>query len=83
MHVHVGLLDTRSILDPNCKIVLFVFVQGTIDKDYPKRKGGYSFEIGAAAAAHILQNIQPTVDLEFQTVCQKDSQDITDDDRLV
>ena len=54
---------------------------GTIDKDYPKRKGGYAFEIGPSAVKTILTNIQPTIDFEFQTVCQKDSQDITDEDR--
>ena len=59
----------------------YCFPTGTIDKDYPKRKGGYAFEIGPSAAKTILINVQPTINLEFQTVCLKDSQDITDEER--
>ncbi|XP_072032012.1 uncharacterized protein [Amphiura filiformis] len=54
---------------------------GTIDKDYPKRIGGYAFEIGPPAARTILENVQPSIHVDFLTVCQKDSQDITEQDR--
>ena len=54
---------------------------GTIDKDYPKRKGGYAFEIGDSAAQRVLERIRPAISLRFITVCRKDSQDIDADDR--
>ena len=56
---------------------------GTIDKDYPKTKGGYNFEIGPPAFEKILAKIRPSLGFEYEvkTVCEKDSQEINYDDR--
>ena len=58
-----------------------LFAAGTIDKDYPKRIGGYSFEMGPPATLRIFQRLQPAFRYRHVTVCQKDSQDMTDADR--
>ncbi|XP_077992387.1 glutaminase-asparaginase-like [Glandiceps talaboti] len=54
---------------------------GTIDKDYPKRHGGYAFEIGDSAAKSILQRHSVTLPVEYGTAFRKDSQDISKCDR--
>ena len=57
---------------------------GTIDKDYPRLTAGYAFEFGdIPAAKHILDN-HPNLGISYSvtSICQKDSQEITDDDRL-
>ena len=54
---------------------------GTIDKDYPKRHGGYAFEICDAATKRILSRALPYLGIHHFTVCQKDSQEITQADR--
>ena len=54
---------------------------GTIDKDYPKSVGGYAFEIGEPAVQKILCRARLAIQVEYVTVCRKDSQDITDGDR--
>ncbi|KAJ8309239.1 hypothetical protein KUTeg_014113 [Tegillarca granosa] len=55
----------------------------TIDKEYPKTIKGYAFEIGEPAVKRILDRIKPgcSVNLKYVSVCRKDSQDITDEDR--
>ena len=65
--------------------ILFLQMGGTIDKDYPRTKLGYSFEIGAPAILPILKKIKPTLnfDYEIKTICQKDSQELEDQDRYL
>ena len=65
--------------------ILFLQMGGTIDKDYPRTKLGYSFEIGAPAILPILKKIKPTLnfDYEIKTICQKDSQELEGQDRCV
>ncbi|XP_046575213.1 uncharacterized protein LOC124283227 [Haliotis rubra] len=61
--------------------LLLIQTGGTIDKDYPKRKGGYAFEIGDSAVEKIMRTFSPRSSWSFRTVCRKDSQDITQEDR--
>ena len=62
--------------------ILFVQTGGTIDKDYPKTTNGWGFEIGEPAFRRLLEErLSPSFEYEFYTVCQKDSTEITDDDR--
>ena len=61
--------------------IVFVQTGGTIDKDYPKTKKGYAFEIGEPAMERILQKINPNFDFEIIPLLKKDSLDITEDDR--
>ena len=65
------------------KSILFIQMGGTIDKDYPRTKLGYNFEIGPPAIKPILQKIKPSLNFAYQlkTVCQKDSQELTETDR--
>ena len=63
---------------------LCIFTQpGTIDKDYPKTKNGYNFEVGDAAIRRILAKIKPSRSVlsRFHCVAKKDSLDLTEDDR--
>ncbi len=61
--------------------IVFIQTGGTIDKDYPRKTGGYAFEIDEPAVERILSMVNPTFVYEVLTVCRKDSQDITDQDR--
>jgi len=61
--------------------ILFIQTGGTIDKDYPKTVKGYNFEITEAAVKRILQRIKIDYKFEIITFIQKDSQDITNNDR--
>lgn len=63
--------------------ILFLQTGGTIDKDYPAGEGihGYSFKIESPAYNRILKRIKPSFDFETKTILQKDSLDITDEDR--
>lgn len=61
--------------------ILFLQTGGTIDKDYPRKQGGYAFEIGPPAALRILERLDPAFSYEVQTVFQKDSLDIDAADR--
>ena len=63
--------------------ILFIQMGGTIDKDYPKTKGGYNFEIGPPAFEQILAKIRPSLGFKYdvKTVCEKDSQEIDMDNR--
>ena len=60
---------------------ILLYAQGTIDKDYPRVKGGYAFEIGESAVRCMMQQILTDVMFVFETVYKKDSQDINDEDR--
>jgi L-asparaginase len=63
--------------------ILFLQTGGTIDKDYPAGKDnhGYSFLITTPACERILKRVRPDFDFEIKTVLQKDSLDISDEDR--
>lgn len=63
--------------------LLFLQTGGTIDKDYPSGDDnhGYSFEITTPAYERILKRVNPSFDYEEKMVLQKDSTDITDEDR--
>lgn len=63
--------------------ILFLQTGGTIDKDYPSNDDnhGYSFAIGEPAFKMILERVHPSFDFECKTILQKDSLDITDEDR--
>jgi L-asparaginase len=61
--------------------ITFIQTGGTIDKDYPRKTGGYAFEIGDPALKRILQEANPNFEFEILTVLKKDSLEITEDDR--
>ncbi len=61
--------------------ILFIQTGGTIDKDYPKTKGGWAFEFGEPAAERILSKLNPSFEYEIRTASQKDSLEITEEDR--
>ena len=63
--------------------ILFIQTGGTIDKDYPKITKGYAFEIGEPAINKILARIKPAFDFEIISLLEKDSQEITDNDRKI
>jgi L-asparaginase len=60
--------------------ILFIQTGGTIDKGYPKKIGGYAFEIEEPAFERILHKVNFS-DFRTESVSQKDSQNITDEDR--
>lgn len=61
--------------------ILFIQTGGTIDKDYPLLTRGYPFEITEPAVQRILENINPAFDFEILPLLQKDSLDLTEEDR--
>lgn len=63
--------------------ILFLQTGGTIDKDYPAGidHHGYSFIITTPAYKRILKQVNPSFEYETKTIMQKDSLDITDEDR--
>lgn len=61
--------------------ITFIQTGGTIDKDYPKSKGGYAFEFGEPATIRILDRLNPSFDYNVITAFQKDSLEITNEDR--
>lgn len=62
------------------KHICFIQMGGTIDKEYPRKMGGYAFEIGIPAVKSILEDLNATFSYNIHTVCQKDSQDIDPSD---
>ncbi|KAK7070272.1 hypothetical protein SK128_014637 [Halocaridina rubra] len=64
--------------------ILILQTGGTIDKDYPKSRLGYNFEVGDPAVKRILARLRPSRSIitVYDTVCRKDSQDMNDEDRL-
>ena len=61
--------------------IIFIQTGGTIDKDYPKTTKGYAFEFGEPATRRILERLSPSFEYSILTSCQKDSLDITNEDR--
>lgn len=67
----------------NCHDVYVFTLGGTIDKDYPKVTSGYAFEFGDESAAQRILEGHPNLGISYKikSVCQKDSLEITADDR--
>ena len=62
-------------------MILFIATGGTIDKDYPKTTRGYAFEIADPAIGRILEKVNPGFRFDIIQALQKDSLDITAEDR--
>ncbi|CAL1541633.1 unnamed protein product [Lymnaea stagnalis] len=65
----------------NCKEILILQTGGTIDKTYPQHPGAYGYEIGQPAVVNILARASPCLPCRIESVCTKDSQEITETDR--
>ncbi len=65
------------------KRIIFIQTGGTIDKDYPHTTKGWAFEFGEPATRRILEKLNPSFEYEILTACQKDSLEITDEDRMI
>jgi L-asparaginase len=63
--------------------LVFIQTGGTIDKDYPNKTKGWAFEFGEPATNRILKKLNPSFQFEVITAFQKDSLEITDQDRQV
>jgi len=63
--------------------IVFIQAGGTIDKDYPKTRKGYAFEIAEPAVKRILEKVHPNFDFEVISLLKKDSLDMTDEDRAI
>lgn len=63
-------------------MITFIQTGGTIDKDYPHTSKGWAFEFGEPATKRILEKLNPSFKYDVVTTFQKDSPDITDDDRM-
>ncbi|MCJ7582319.1 MAG: asparaginase domain-containing protein [Candidatus Aminicenantes bacterium] len=61
--------------------IIFIQTGGTIDKDYPQQTKGYAFEITEPAVKRILDRLNPDFQYEIIPLLQKDSLDLTDEDR--
>jgi L-asparaginase len=61
--------------------IIFIQIGGTIDKDYPHVTKGWAFEFGEPATHRILEKLNPSFEHEVLTFCQKDSLEITEEDR--
>lgn len=61
--------------------LLFIQTGGTIDKDYPHTTKGWAFEFGEPATRRILERLDPSFEYEIVTAFQKDSLEITTEDR--
>ncbi len=61
--------------------ITFIQTGGTIDKDYPHTTKGWAFEFGEPATNRILEKLDPSFEYNVITSCQKDSLEITDNDR--
>jgi len=68
---------------PDGSHVRVITLGGTIDKDYPQLTTGYAFEFGDESAAHRILRSHPNLGIQYDIVevCQKDSLEITDEDR--
>ena len=62
--------------------ITFIQTGGTIDKDYPKTKGGWAFEIDEPAIGRILEKLNPSFEFEILSAFKKDSLVIDEADRL-
>ncbi|MEL6536801.1 MAG: asparaginase domain-containing protein [Bacteroidota bacterium] len=61
--------------------LVFIQTGGTIDKDYPQTTQGWAFEFGEPATLRMLAKLDPSFTYQVVTACQKDSTEITDEDR--
>ena len=61
--------------------LLFLQTGGTIDKDYPRTRGGYAFEISDPAVERILERVNPSLAYRIDSIAKKDSLELTGDDR--
>ena len=61
--------------------ILFFQTGGTIDKDYPKTKKGWAFEIDQPAVNRILAKLNPSFIYKTLSILKKDSLQISDEDR--
>lgn len=61
--------------------ILFVQTGGTIDKDYPVKRGSYHFEIDGPAFEQILHKVLVNFNYETISVTKKDSLDLDESDR--
>jgi L-asparaginase len=61
--------------------IVFIQTGGTIDKDYPHTTKGWAFEFGEPASNRILDKLNPSFEYEVITACQKDSLELTKEDR--
>ena len=61
--------------------ITFIQTGGTIDKDYPKTQKGDAFEITEPAVGRILEKLNPHFEYEIIPLLQKDSLEITAEDR--
>lgn len=61
--------------------ITFIQCGGTIDKDYPKNIRGWNFEIGDPAYFRILEKIPQFQSFNSIALLQKDSLELTDQDR--
>jgi L-asparaginase len=62
--------------------ILFIQTGGTIDKDYGEGAGVYNFEIKDSAVKAIIEQANSSIEYRIFTILKKDSQDITDEERL-
>mmetsp|Transcript_16977 Transcript_16977/g.23745 ORF Transcript_16977/g.23745 Transcript_16977/m.23745 type:complete len:240 (-) Transcript_16977:88-807(-) len=62
--------------------VLLIQTGGTIDKDYPRKTGGYAFEIGESAVQRVVAGIDMDMDVKTVTACRKDSTEMKTKDRV-
>ncbi|MGQ1786801.1 MULTISPECIES: asparaginase domain-containing protein [unclassified Saccharicrinis] len=62
--------------------IIFIQTGGTIDKDYPHTTKGWAFEFGEPATHRILEKLNPSFEYEIITSCQKDSLEMTEEDRM-
>lgn len=62
--------------------IVFIQTGGTIDKDYPQTTKGWAFEFGEPATLRILSKLNPSFEYEVLTASQKDSLEITGEDRV-
>ena len=61
--------------------IIFIQTGGTIDKDYPHNTRGWAFKFGEPAVKRILQKLNPSFKYKVITAFQKDSLEITPEDR--
>ncbi len=61
--------------------ITFIQTGGTIDKDYPKTRNGWAFEIGDPAILRLLEKLNPSFEYEIITAFRKDSLEIELADR--
>lgn len=61
--------------------ILFIQTGGTIDKDYPKTKKGWAFEIDQPAVNRILAKLNPSFIYKTLSILKKDSLQISEEDR--